>query len=90
MPRQVHIEFEGAPYPVMGWLSWVGQTGETGLFFKNECPDGKDKDDFAAANFASLKERDLTHAEWDKLGRNYGAWWKNYISATYRKSRQGK
>jgi len=31
MPRQVHIEFEGLPYPVMGWLSWVGQTGETGL-----------------------------------------------------------
>ena len=21
----------GFPYPVMGWLSWVGQTGETGL-----------------------------------------------------------
>lgn len=21
----------GPPYPAMGWLSWVGQTGETGL-----------------------------------------------------------
>jgi len=27
MPRQVHLEFEGAPYPVMGWLSSIGQTG---------------------------------------------------------------
>jgi len=27
MPRQVHIEFEGVPYPVMGWLSSIGQTG---------------------------------------------------------------
>ncbi len=31
MPRQVHIEFEGPPYPVIGCLSWVGLTGETGL-----------------------------------------------------------
>jgi hypothetical protein len=31
MPRMVHIEFEGPPYPVIGCLSWVGLTSETGV-----------------------------------------------------------
>lgn len=59
-------------------------------FLKSQCPEGKDKEDFAADTFASLKESDLTHAKWDKLGRDYGAWWMNDKSATNKQNRQGR